>query len=71
MKLSLAFQDQWKYGEQQCLLCNRPAYPTTYYPLNFVKTNKTKTIPLCQFHKGVYMAHGIKRLDEMLKNEKV
>lgn len=55
----------WPYGERICLICGRFAYPTDYYPPDFMETNKHMVVPLCQYHKGNYMAHGLKALDEM------
>ena len=61
----------WSYGERVCLLCGRPAYPTDYYPPDFMETNRSLVIPLCQYHKGTYMAHGLKKLDEMYREGKL
>jgi len=61
----------WHYGDKLCLLCKRPAYPTAYYPPDFITTNNILVIPLCQHHKGAYMAHGLKRLDTMYLKDKL
>ena len=62
--------DEWPYGEKRCLICKRPAYPTAYYPPDWIETNNILTVPLCQYHKGSYMAHGLKKLDEMYLKDK-
>jgi len=48
--------------EENCLLCDRPGYPTDYYEPNFEGDEPTAVISLCQYHKASYMSHGIKRL---------
>jgi len=62
--------DSWSYGEKVCLLCGRPAYPTKYYPSAF-DLPAYLVVPLCQYHKGSYMAHGLKKLDEMYREGKL
>ena len=61
----------WSYGERFCLLCERPAYPTDYYPPDFIKTNKHLVVPLCQYHKATYMSHGLKKMDEIYRTGKL
>ncbi len=56
----------WSYGEETCLLCDRPGYPTDYYAPDFEGSEPT-VIPLCQYHKASYMSHGIKRLDVLVQ----
>jgi len=63
--------DTWAYGEKFCLLCERPAYPTDYYPPDFIEKNEVLVVPLCQYHKAVYMSHGLKKLDEMYREGKL
>ena len=56
--------------DNNCVLCDRPGYPTDYYAPNFEGSEPTAVIPLCQFHKGNYVAHGNKALDELWEEGK-
>jgi hypothetical protein len=49
----------------ECILCGREGNKTEYY---YPDGRETEII-LCRFHKGNYMAHGIKRLDAILNTD--
>ena len=53
----------------ECVLCDRPGLPTSYFPPPDYDVEVE--IALCQYHKGSYMAHGIKALDKLWKEGKV
>jgi hypothetical protein len=52
---------------KKCVLCGREAELRTYIYRN---TWEEVEIPLCKWHYGCYMAHGIKRLDQIMEKRK-
>jgi len=54
-----------------CILCKRPGMETTYFMMDEEDNWIEKKINLCRSHKGVYMAHGIKKLSELMSDSKI